>query len=167
MTWLAAVGQKADLGGGRLLRGEASMSIATGPTVIGRWADVAAGAGYETSRLFGPFWGGLALTSLPLLERSGWSYWTGSRGPVRETGGGLALAPCPLMGRSGRSDGTGSREPGGEDGGLALTPCPLVGGPAGPTGPVHADRCGRRGGHGSVSHSLLLQDGGGGHVPRP
>ena len=49
------------------------------------------------------------------------------------------------MGRSGRSDGTGSRGPGKEDGGLALTPCALVGGPAGPTGPVHADRCGRRG----------------------
>ena len=43
--------------------------------------------GYETSGPFGPFWGGLALASLPLLERSGRSDGTGSREPVGETGG--------------------------------------------------------------------------------
>ena len=36
MTWLAAVGQKADTGGVRVLRGEASMSIGTWPRGLTR-----------------------------------------------------------------------------------------------------------------------------------
>ena len=58
VTWLAALGQKADRRRARAVRRSASMPLATGPAVVGRWADVAAGAGYETSRLFGPFWRG-------------------------------------------------------------------------------------------------------------
>ena len=128
----------------------ASMPLSTGPPVAGRWADVGGGHGLRDERAVLVFLGGWPWP----LSRC-WSGPAGRTRPVhadrfgrRGGGGGPALAPCPRLGWSGWSDGTGSRGPGGEDGGLALTPCSLVGGPAGPTGTVHADRYGRRGGGG-------------------
>ena len=119
VTWPPVIGLRADSGGGSGPRGgllrsrwwRGSLRLARRPTGGGRvlrgsrlrcrcrrgylWLagglTQAAGAGYETSGPLEPFFLGLALASLPLLERSGRSYWTGSRGPVRKTGGG---GPC-------------------------------------------------------------------------
>ena len=110
--------------------------------LVGRWADAVGGDGLRDERAVR----GLALTSLLLLEWSGRSDWTGSRGPVRETREGPGRGTLPTDGAVrpvGRDRFT--RTGAGDRARLVLTPCPLVGGPAGRIGPVHADRCGRRG----------------------
>ena len=171
VTWLAAVGEKAERRRARAARRSASMPLATGPAVVGRWAVAAAGAGYETSRPFGPFGGGLgpdlspaagAVRPVVLNRFTRTGAGDGGRGPSPGT---LPVDGAVRPVGQDRFTWTGA---GDGEGGLALTPCPPVGGPAGPTRPVHADRCRRQGGgQGSPSRSLLLQKCGGGLVPRP
>ena len=89
VTWLAAVGQKVDRRRARAARQLASMPLSTGLLVACRWVDAGGGRGLRDERAVRAFFWGLALASLQLLERSGRSDWTCSRGPVRKTGG-----PC-------------------------------------------------------------------------